>query len=82
MQLNPIALVGRIGLILCCCHPGLAAEQGDMSAAIDRGLKWVMAHPASDEDGGFVDMVDEGLFYSMIERLSSEKRLACMKSPL
>jgi hypothetical protein len=32
-----------------------------------------MAHPATCQDGGFLDIVDEGLFYLTIRRLGSGK---------
>lgn len=57
---------------LFCCISGFAAKQGEIEATIDRGQTWIMENPASSEDGGFLDMIDEVLFYLTIERLTSD----------
>jgi len=64
---------GFIGLLLFLCNPGFSAEESEIDAAIDRGLAWVMAHPATCQEGGFQDIVDEGLFYLSVKRLTSDK---------
>lgn len=61
---------GFIGLILSCIDLGYAAEQSEIDISINRGLTWIMEHPATCQDGGFLDLVDEGLFYLTIKRLS------------
>jgi hypothetical protein len=60
-------------LLLFSCHPVFSADETAVDAAIDRGLAWIMAHPATCQDGGFLDIVDEGLFYLTIRRLGSGK---------
>jgi hypothetical protein len=67
------ALCGFFGLVLLVCNGGFAAERGEMDAAIERGLAWVAAHPPSSRDGGLPDIVDEGLFYLTVDRLSSRE---------
>ncbi|MEA2093195.1 MAG: hypothetical protein U9P11_01375, partial [Pseudomonadota bacterium] len=64
---------GFIGLLLFLSNPGFSAEESEVDVAIDRGLAWVMAHPATCQEGGFQDIVDEGLFYLSIKRLTSDK---------
>ncbi len=62
---------GLLGLLLFVCSNGFSAGEGDIDAAIERGLAWIMANPATCEDGGFLDLVDEGLFYLSIRRMSA-----------
>jgi hypothetical protein len=62
-----------IGLFLLSCKPVFSAEESEVDAAINRGLAWVIAHPATCQDGGLPDIVDEGLFYLTVKRLSSNK---------
>lgn len=64
-----------VGLLILFCHPGFAAQEGGVRDAIDRGLAWVAAHPATSRDGGFPDLVDEALFYVTIKRLTADKDL-------
>jgi len=62
-----------IGLLLLLSNPVFSAQESEIDAAINRGLAWVMAHPATDQDGGFPDIVDEALFYLTIKRLGTDK---------
>ena len=71
MQLTGRLFGGVIVLILFCRDPGLAAAPSELDTAIERGLGWVTAYPATSGDGGLLDMVDEGLFYLTVNRLSS-----------
>ena len=49
--------------LLLVTGPAPAATSAARDAAILRGLAWIEAHPASREDGGFRDLVDEALFH-------------------
>lgn len=62
-----------IGLILLFGNPGFASKTIEVDAAINRGLAWTLAHPATCEDGGYLDIVDEGLFYLVINHLTLNK---------
>lgn len=62
-----------IGMLLLLCNPVFSAEESEVDTAINRGLAWVISHPATCQDGGFPDIVDEGLFYLTVKRLSSDK---------
>ena len=69
-----IALSGCFtGMLLSLCSPVFSGEENAVDTAIDRGLAWVMAHPATCQDGKFQDIVDEGLFYVTVKRLSPDK---------
>jgi hypothetical protein len=61
------------GVLLLLCNPVYSDEKSEIEAAINSGLAWVMAHPATYQDGGFPDIVDEALFYSTVQRLSFDK---------
>ena len=62
-----------ICLLLLLCKPVSSAEESEVDTAINRGLAWIMAHPATCQDGGLPDIVDEGLFYLTVKRLNSDK---------
>ncbi len=55
-------ITGLLSLLLAA-GPALAAAPAAQDRAILRGLAWIEAHPASAEDGGFRDLVDEALFH-------------------
>jgi hypothetical protein len=61
-----------IGMLGVFCNAGFSAQESDVETAINRGLAWVLAHPATYHDGGFQDIVDEGLFYLTVRRLTSD----------
>jgi hypothetical protein len=41
-----------------------------LAAAIARGLDWIDQHPASVEDGGLTDILDEGVGFRVLSRLA------------
>lgn len=41
--------------------------------AIERALAWVSRHPASGQDGGLQDMIDEGLSFFVLHNISRDK---------
>lgn len=75
MHLNSRFYGGLFGLLVFFCNAGFSADTdaNGIDIAIDRGLGWVLANPATCQDGGFLDIVDEGLFYHTIKRLGSDK---------
>ena len=73
MQLQIREFGVLVGLLLLLCQSGLAVQEDEVRAAVERGLAWVAAHPAAGGDGGFPDLVDEALFHGTIERLSSDQ---------
>ncbi len=54
--------------VLLSTAPVTAADHR-IDVAIDRGLKWIQAHPATDRDGGVLDLVDEALFHFTVGAL-------------
>ena len=42
-------------------------------AAIGRALGWVTRHPASVQDGGIEDMIDEGLSFFVLHNIASSQ---------
>jgi hypothetical protein len=40
----------------------VAATEAATERTVARGLAWVKQHPAAPDDGGILDMIDEGLF--------------------
>jgi hypothetical protein len=48
------------------------ALQADLRAAVARGLDWIERHPATLQDGGLPDLLDEGLGYLMLSTLSAD----------
>lgn len=66
---------GLFGLLVFFCNPGVSAnsDANEIAIAIDKGLAWILAHPATCQDGGFLDIVDEGLFYRTLKRLDTDK---------
>lgn len=75
MYLNSLFYGGLFGLLVFFCNPEVSADTdaNEIDIAIDRGLGWVLANPATCQDGGFLDIVDEGLFYRTIKRLGTDK---------
>lgn len=69
MRLTVIPIHVFVAWLLCFCGPAPVAVGSEIDAAIDRGLAWIKENPASCRDGGFLDMVDEGLFYRTVKRL-------------
>jgi hypothetical protein len=46
--------------------------QAQIHAAVSRGLGWIERHPASIEDGGLPDLLDEGVGFMMLSVLSAD----------
>ncbi len=44
----------------------------DITTAISRGLRWIETHPASLQDGGLIDLVDEGVGFYVFQHLSRQ----------
>jgi hypothetical protein len=69
--------VARSVAVLCCLVPACpgaapAVQEDALGAAIARGVEWVMEHPATAADGGFPDLLDEALFFSVLARLAPD----------
>ena len=50
--------------------PMETAADTDVAAAITRGLAWIERHPATLQDGGLIDIVDEGVAFLVLRNLS------------
>ena len=50
----------------------VTALQPNIHTAVARGLRWIDQHPASLEDGGLPDLLDEGLGFLMLSTLSAD----------
>ena len=50
--------------------PMETAAETDVAAAITRGLAWIERHPATLQDGGLIDIVDEGVAFLVLRNLS------------
>ena len=48
------------------------AMQAQIRSAVARGLEWIDQHPASLQDGGLPDLLDEGLGFLMLSTLSGD----------
>jgi hypothetical protein len=48
------------------------AMQAHLRTAVARGLDWIERHPATLQDGGLQDLLDEGLGYLMLSTLSAD----------
>lgn len=70
LGLFAVCLVGTLGWH----EPVFAGERADVNAAIQSGLAWIRAHPATSEEG-FSELVDEVLFYSTLERLAGGREI-------
>ena len=44
----------------------------DITTAISRGLHWIETHPASLQDGGLIDLVDEGVAFYVFQHLARQ----------
>lgn len=44
----------------------------DISTAISRGLHWIETHPATLQDGGLIDIVDEGVGFYVFQHLARQ----------
>jgi hypothetical protein len=49
-----------------------AAMQTQIRAAVARGLDWIGQHPATLQDGGLPDLLDEGVGFLMLSTLSAD----------
>mgnify|MGYP001819152548 FL=1 len=50
----------------------VTALQENIHTAVARGFRWIEQHPASLEDGGLPDLLDEGLGFLMLSTLSAD----------
>ena len=48
------------------------ALQARIQAAVAQGLEWIKRHPASLQDGGLPDLLDEGLGFMVLSSLSGD----------
>jgi hypothetical protein len=51
---------------------GDTATQARIRAAVERGLDWIERHPASVQDGGLADMLDEGVGFLVLSTLPGD----------
>lgn len=49
-----------------------AAMQAQIRSAVAHGLDWIGQHPASLQDGGLPDLLDEGVGFMMLSTLSTD----------
>ena len=47
-------------------------DSSDIHAAVSRGLHWIETHPASLQDGGLSDLIDEGVALYLFQRLARQ----------
>ncbi|MGD2081693.1 MAG: hypothetical protein PVF91_01935 [Chromatiales bacterium] len=63
-------------VVASCARAWAADAEGPTAAriehAIDRGMAWIEAHPATLADGGPRDLIDEALFYLVLQGLARE----------
>lgn len=71
MHLHSLIYGGLPVLLALFCNPVFCVQENEIDTVIDRGLEWIMTHPATCQDGGFLDIVDEALFYRTLRRLST-----------
>lgn len=55
------------------CRVSAGAPETAIEAAIGRALGWVTRHPASVQDGGIEDMIDEGLSFFVLHNIASSQ---------
>jgi hypothetical protein len=55
-------------------EPADSAVSGttEITTAISRGLHWIETHPASLQDGGLIDLVDEGVAFYVFQHLARQ----------
>ncbi len=70
-------VLALLAALLVATATGGPPAESAVEAAVRRGLDWILAHPASQQDGGFRDLVDEALFYRVFLRLGA----ACCPDP-
>jgi len=46
-----------------------------ISTAISRGLHWIETHPATLQDGGLIDLIDEGVAFYLFQKLARQPGL-------
>lgn len=51
------------------------ADSADISTAISRGLHWIDTHPATLQDGGLIDLIDEGVASYLFQELARQPDL-------
>ncbi|MGB5338549.1 MAG: hypothetical protein WBO06_05590 [Gammaproteobacteria bacterium] len=73
----PRSLLFFLLLLPAQCLPAQPVDSAVSSAtgismAISRGLQWIEAHPASLQDGGLTDLVDEGVAFYVFQRLARQ----------
>ena len=59
--------------LMLLSSPHTEAGNDPVGAAVERGVAWVIDHPATVDDGGFLDIVDESLFYLTLGRLAADQ---------
>ena len=73
MNRRLFALLACLLNVAAWCSPTAAAETArslaDIEAAIGRGLSWIEEHPATPQDGGLGDLIDEAVGFSVLQRL-------------
>lgn len=47
----------------------------DTGAAVSRGLHWIDTHPATLQDGGLIDLIDEGVAFYLFQHLARQPDL-------
>jgi hypothetical protein len=64
-----LATLGSGGAPATAGPTATVAETG-ITAAIERALAWIDTHPATTQDGGLIDIVDEGVAFLVLHNLS------------
>jgi hypothetical protein len=79
--MQPIRQIFALLIVLVTAQPADSdpsplndpALQADLRTAVARGLDWIERHPATLQDGGLPDLLDEGLGYLMLSTLSGDE---------
>ncbi len=70
LQAVAVALLVIMGTGPACAEGSTGPSGAALDHTIARALEWIEAHPASPEDGGLEDMIDEAVFYRVVQRLA------------
>ena len=62
------------GSTLATAGPTETVTETGIAAAIDRALAWIETHPATLQDGGLIDIVDESVAFLVMQNLSRSPR--------
>ena len=67
-----LVLLLAIGCLRAEPVDSVVSGTNDISTAISRGLHWIETHPATLQDGGLIDLVDEGVGFYVFQHLARQ----------